>query len=74
MKDLEEKLKASMDKRIRFIAMDGVFSMEGDLAPLPEIIALAKKYDAVTFVDECHGTGVFGKTGRGTPEHFGVEG
>ena len=74
MVDIEEKLKAAMNKRIRFIATDGVFSMNGDLASLPEIIALAKKYDAIIFVDECHGTGVYGKTGKGTPEYFGVEG
>lgn len=63
-----------MDKRIRLIVTDGVFSMDGDIAPLPEIVALAKKYDAYTFVDECHGTGVFGKGGKGTPEYFGLEG
>ena len=63
-----------MEKRIRMIAVDGVFSMVGDLTPLPELIALAKKYDAIVFIDECHGTGIFGKTGRGIPEYFGVEG
>jgi len=71
---LEEQLKKFMDKRVRLIAVDGVFSMVGDLAPLPEILALAKKYDAIVFIDECHGTGIFGKTGRGIPEYFGVEG
>lgn len=74
MHDLEEQLKASMDKRIRLIVTDGVFSMDGDIAPLPEIVALAKKYDAFTFIDECHGTGVFGQGGKGTPEYFGLEG
>ena len=74
MHDLEEKLKESMDKRIRLIVTDGVFSMDGDVAPLPEIVSLAKKYDAFTFIDECHGTGVFGATGKGTPEYFGLEG
>ena len=74
MHDLEEQLKQSMDKRIRMIVTDGVFSMDGDIAPLPEIVALAKKYDAVTFIDECHGTGVFGTGGKGTPEYFGLEG
>ena len=63
-----------MDKRIRLIVTDGVFSMDGDIAPLPEIVALAKKYDAYTFIDECHATGVFGKGGKGTPEYFGLEG
>ena len=63
-----------MDKRIRLIATDSVFSMDGDLAPLPEIVALAKKYDAITFIDECHATGVYGANGRGMPEYFGVEG
>ena len=59
---------------MRAIVTDGVFSMDGDIAPLDKIVELAKKYDAFTFVDECHATGVFGKTGRGTPEIFGVEG
>jgi 7-keto-8-aminopelargonate synthetase-like enzyme len=63
-----------MDKRIRLIATDSVFSMDGDLAPLPEIVALAKKYDAITFIDECHATGVYGPNGRGMPEYFGIEG
>jgi glycine C-acetyltransferase len=71
---LEEKLKETQDSRIRLIVTDGVFSMDGDIAPLPKIIDLAKKYNAYTFVDECHATGVFGKNGRGTPEYYGVEG
>jgi len=74
MHDLEEQLKQSMDKRIRLIATDGVFSMDGDIAPLPEIMNLAKKYDANVFIDECHATGVFGAGGKGTPEYFGMEG
>ncbi|MGH7714809.1 MAG: glycine C-acetyltransferase [Vulcanimicrobiaceae bacterium] len=57
-----------------FVVTDGVFSMEGSLADLPQIVALAKRYDAVTVVDDSHGTGVMGKTGRGTIEHFGLEG
>ncbi|MBV8148471.1 MAG: glycine C-acetyltransferase [Candidatus Eremiobacteraeota bacterium] len=57
-----------------FVITDGVFSMEGSLADLPAIVTLAKKYDAVTIVDDSHGTGVMGKTGRGTIEHFGLEG
>mgnify|MGYP002632764583 CR=1 FL=1 len=63
-----------MDKRLRLIVTDGVFSMDGDVAPLPDIIALAKKYKAFTFVDDAHGTGVFGASGKGTPEYFGIEG
>jgi glycine C-acetyltransferase len=72
MADLEAKLRES--EGTPFIVTDGVFSMEGSIAKLPEIVALAKKYDAVTIVDDSHGTGVMGKTGRGTIEHFGLEG
>jgi glycine C-acetyltransferase len=56
------------------IVTDGVFSMDGDIAPLPKIVELAKKYDAFTFVDECHATGIFGAHGRGTDEYFGLRG
>merc|ERR1712096_188822 len=56
------------------IVTDGVFSMDGDIAPLKDISVLAKKYDAQIFVDECHATGLMGKTGRGTPEVCGVQG
>ena len=74
MKDLESKLAEDAKKaRTKFIVTDGVFSMDGDIAPLPEIVELARKYDANIFIDECHGTGVLGKTGRGTPELFGVQ-
>ncbi len=52
----------------------GVFSMDGDIAPLKEIVALAKKHNAITFIDECHATGFLGPTGRGTDEHCGVLG
>lgn len=69
---LEEQLKASSDARVKLIATDGVFSMHGDLAPLPGICDLADKYEAMVMIDECHATGFIGKTGRGTPEHFGV--
>lgn len=62
------------DYRFRIIATDGVFSMEGDLAPLPQLVDLARKYGAMLFVDDSHAIGVCGKTGRGTPEHFGVLG
>jgi glycine C-acetyltransferase len=74
MADLEAKLAATAGARIRLVVTDGVFSMDGDVAPLKEIVALAKKYDARTFIDECHATGFFGPTGRGTDEYFGVRG
>jgi glycine C-acetyltransferase len=74
MRDLEEKLKAVQGSSPIVIVTDGVFSMEGSLAKLPEIVELAKKYNAVTVVDDSHGTGVMGKTGRGTIEYFGLEG
>lgn len=74
MADLEEKLKSVQGCSPIVIVTDGVFSMEGSIAKLPEIVALAKKYNAVTVVDDSHGTGVMGKTGRGTIEHFGLEG
>lgn len=64
MEDLENKLRDSMNSRIRLIATDGVFSMDGTVAPLPKILELAKKYNAFTFVDDCHATGFFGQTGR----------
>jgi glycine C-acetyltransferase len=70
--DLEEKLKAAKDARFRLIATDGVFSMHGDLAPLPGLRDLADRHDALLMVDDSHATGFFGPTGRGTPEHFGV--
>lgn len=74
MQDLEEKLKSMADKRFRCIVTDGVFSMEGTYAPLPEICDLADKYDALVVVDDSHATGFVGQEGRGTPEKFGVEG
>jgi len=74
MKDLEEKLKATQNKRFRVIATDGVFSMDGHIAPLPDICELADKYDALVMVDDAHATGFIGKTGRGTAEHYGVMG
>jgi glycine C-acetyltransferase len=74
--DLEKQMEEDKDKdyRIRMIATDGVFSMEGDLAILPKILELAKRYNAIVFVDDAHGIGVCGKTGRGTAEHFGLLG
>ncbi len=72
MADLEAKLAEA--EGTAFIVTDGVFSMEGSIAKLPEIVALAERYGAVTIVDDSHGTGVMGATGRGTVEHFGLEG
>ncbi|HEX3368862.1 MAG TPA: glycine C-acetyltransferase [Candidatus Cybelea sp.] len=74
MSELEEKLKAVQGCFPIVIVTDGVFSMEGDLAKLPEIVELAKKYGAIAIVDDSHGTGVMGKTGRGTIEHYGLTG
>ena len=72
MNDLEENLKQAEGCRIKFIVTDGVFSMDGDIAPLDKIVNLAQKYNANVFVDESHSSGFIGKTGRGTPELFGV--
>jgi glycine C-acetyltransferase len=72
--DLVEKLKANKAARRRVIWTDGVFSMEGSVAKLPQLLQIAKDYDAVLMMDDSHGTGVLGKTGRGTAEHFGVLG
>ncbi|MEO8053644.1 MAG: glycine C-acetyltransferase [Acidobacteriota bacterium] len=74
MGHLEEKLVEHKDKRLRLVITDGVFSMDGDLAKLDEIVALCEKHDAMVFVDDSHATGFIGKTGRGTPERFGVLG
>lgn len=72
MEDLEKQLQKCKPESIKMIVVDGVFSMEGDLANLPEIVKLKKKYDASIYVDEAHGLGVFGKEGRGVCDHFGV--
>ena len=72
MKDLEEQLKASLGVRFRLIVTDGVFSMDGTLANLPEICCLAERYNAMVMVDDSHAVGFLGKNGRGTPEYFGV--
>ncbi|MEW6365626.1 MAG: glycine C-acetyltransferase [Acidobacteriota bacterium] len=74
MVHLQEKLEEHQDKRYRLIITDGVFSMDGDVAKLDEIVALAEKYDAMVFVDDSHASGFMGKTGRGTHEHCGVVG
>ena len=72
MESLEKQLQKCEPDKIKLIVTDGVFSMEGDVAKLPEIIALARKYNASVMVDEAHGIGVLGKQGRGTCDHFGV--
>ena len=72
MDSLEDQLKKCAPDKVKLIVTDGVFSMEGDVAKLPKIVELAKKYDATVMVDEAHGIGVFGKQGRGTCDHFGV--
>jgi len=73
MDDLASRLDEAKDAHRKLIITDGVFSMEGDLANLPAIVDVAKKYNALVAVDDSHAHGVIGKTGRGTPEHFGVE-
>ncbi len=74
MNHLEEKLQEHQDKRVRMVITDGVFSMDGDLAKLDEIVVLAEKYGAMVFVDDSHASGFIGKKGRGTHEHCGVLG
>lgn len=75
MQDLERVLQETEGKyNTRLIITDGVFSMDGDLAKLPEIVALAEKYKALTYVDDAHGSGVLGESGRGTVDHFGLHG
>ena len=74
MGHLEEKLVEHADKRFRLVITDGVFSMDGDLAKLDEIVALCQKHDAMVFVDDSHASGFIGRTGRGTPERFSVLG
>jgi glycine C-acetyltransferase len=74
MADLEKNLAAAKDARLRMIATDGVFSMDGDIARLDEICSLAEKYDAMVMVDDSHATGFIGKSGRGTHELRGVMG
>jgi glycine C-acetyltransferase len=71
---LEACLRETQSARERIIVTDGVFSMDGDLAPLPDIVALAEQYRALVYVDDAHGDGVLGQTGRGIVEHFSLEG
>lgn len=74
MNELEQCLKDSQHLKYRLIVTDGVFSMDGDIARLPEIVELAEKYDALLMVDDSHATGYIGKTGRGTAEYYGLLG
>ena len=73
MAHLEEKLELHLDKRRRVVVTDGVFSMDGDIAPLREICDIAERHGAMVMVDDSHATGFVGRTGRGTPEHCGVQ-
>ena len=73
MDALEERLRSVEEDRSAMIVVDGVFSMEGDLVNLPEVVRLAKRHGANVMVDDAHGLGVFGDNGRGTAEHFGLE-
>lgn len=74
MEDLEKQLKLAQAQRFRIIVTDGVFSMDGNVAPMDKIAELAQKYDALVMVDECHSAGVVGKTGRGVTEQFNLRG
>jgi glycine C-acetyltransferase len=74
LSDLDSKLAAARDRRVKMVITDGVFSMEGAIAKLPDLVELCRKHDAVLVVDDSHGTGVLGEHGRGTAEHFGLLG
>jgi glycine C-acetyltransferase len=74
MNELEEVLKQAQAQRFRIIVTDGVFSMDGNVAPVDKMVELAEKYDAMVMVDECHSHGVVGNTGRGVTEHFNIRG
>jgi glycine C-acetyltransferase len=74
LSDLEEKLRAAKDRRIRMVITDGIFSMEGAIARLPDLAAICRKHSAILVVDDSHATGVLGPNGRGTAEHFGMVG
>jgi glycine C-acetyltransferase len=72
--DLDAKLTAAKDRRTKLVITDGIFSMEGSIAPLPDLVELCRRHDAVLMVDDSHATGVLGERGRGTAEHFGLAG
>ena len=74
LSDLDRKLAAATDRRIKMVISDGIFSMEGSIAPLPDLLTVCRKHGAVLVVDDSHATGVLGKRGRGTAEHFGMLG
>lgn len=74
MKDLEQALQETQNYRKRLVVTDGVFSMDGDIAPLPQIVELCEKYDALVMVDDAHASGVLGRNGRGTVDHFNLNG
>lgn len=74
MQDLEKALQETQNYRKRLIVTDGVFSMDGNIAPLPKIVELAEKYDALVMVDDAHSSGVLGECGRGSVNHFGLDG
>jgi glycine C-acetyltransferase len=74
MDSLEQGLREGQSARRRLVITDGVFSMDGDVAPLPDIVNLAERYGAMVYVDDAHASGVFGKNGRGTVDHFGLHG
>lgn len=74
MESLEQALKETADFRKRLVVTDGVFSMDGNIAPLPEIVELCEKYDALVMVDDAHASGVLGRNGRGTVDHFDLNG
>jgi glycine C-acetyltransferase len=72
--DLQAKLEAAGDRRVKLVITDGIFSMEGSIAPLPDLLAVCRKHGAILMVDDSHATGVLGRHGRGTAEHFGMIG
>jgi len=74
MDGLEKVLKESQDARVRLVVTDGVFSMDGDIAPMPDIVNLAERYGAIVMIDDAHASGVLGKNGRGTVNHYGLDG